>query len=66
MSIEAFAGGLREVVNAKNAEERAEEEFLDVSQATSPLPKHPKKKTAIIWATIGLCTAAVGFFYMFG
>ena len=66
VSIEAFERSLREVVHQKNAEEQAEEEFLDVSQVTAPAPDAPKSKTTLLWVVVGLCTASLGFFYVFG
>ena len=65
VSVEAFARGLQEVVHQKNAEERAEEEFLDVSQVTAPAPDPTTKKMALVWVAVGLATATLGFFYVF-
>ena len=67
VSIEAFERSLREVVHQKNAEEQAEEEFLDVSQVTAPAPDtpNPKSSTTLLWVIMGICTAALGFFYVF-
>lgn len=65
VSIEAFAARLEEVLEAGVAVQQAEEEFLDVSQATSP---HIESKTTnyAVWiGAAGILTAVIGFLVTF-
>jgi uncharacterized membrane protein YidH (DUF202 family) len=45
--------------------QQAEAEFLDVSQATSPLVSKRSTNYAVWIGAAGLLTAAIGFLYMF-
>ena len=66
VSVEAFASRLEEVLQARVALQQAEDEFLDVSQATSPhMGKRPTNYAVWVGAA-GILTAAIGFFVLFG
>ena len=65
VSIEAFARGLAEVLSDHVETAEAEEEFLDVSQSTSPLKDSSSRSRPWIWLAIGLTAAAFGFWTLF-
>ena len=65
VSVEAFASRLEQVLEAGVALQQAEAEFLDVSQATSPLVSKRSTNYAVWIGAAGLLTAAIGFLYMF-
>ena len=66
VSVEVFASRLAQVLEDGVEALQAEDEFLDVSQATTPLQAKKSPKLTFWLVTLGLATAAVGFFYMFG
>ena len=67
VSIQVFASKLAQVLEIGVAAQEAEDEFLDVSQVTSPLTTAKSSKNYAVWiGGVGIVTAGVGFFYMFG